>query len=283
MINPVENLSYGDFFYRDWARGEALPVCPVLARYQRTNTTFNVGAQEEAVCIFILRAEKNCTVFSGGKIFFCRAGECYVLPAGRRAEWSPAGQMEYLALEIADRIGLLGTEFVRIEGCPGAAQKAMHLAGKLADGSLEDPYAASEAAYALCMDLRRVAEQPQQNLPPLVTRALAIFQTQYAYIMGASDAADMIGVSHEHFNRVFTQSVGVTPGRYLRGIRIENAKKLLAETNDTIEIIAKTTGFEGGNYFCRVFKTETGETPGQYRRRCVRQTAGQETGDIALY
>lgn len=283
MINRVKNLPFGEYFYPDWGLCEGLPVAPVLARYQCASAPFSAGAREETTCVFICRAEKNCTVFSGGKTFFCRAGECYVIPAGRRAEWSPASQMEYLLLEIADRAPLLGTEFIRIAGCPGAAEKAFRLAGRIADGSLEDPYEASSLAYTLCMELRRAAERPQRNYPPVVTRALAIFQTQYAYIMGAADAADMIGVSHEHFNRVFTQAVGVTPGRYLRDIRIENAKKLLADTNDTIEIIAKTTGFEGGNYFCRVFKSVTGETPGQYRRRCVKHVGPHEKDDISLY
>lgn len=283
MINKANFLPFGDYLYSDWQAQPSLPVCPVLGRYQRTAAPFFAGTGEEATCLFILRAGRQCTAFSGGKTFFCRSGDCFLLPAGRRAEWTPGGPMEYVMLELADRTGLLGDSLIRISGCPGAVEQACRLVQKMAQGMFDDPYDASAAAYALCMELRRAAEKPPRAFPPLVVRALKIFQTRYAYIAGASDAADLLGVSREHFNRVFTRNVGVTPGQYLRGIRIDHAKKLLAETSETVEIIAKATGFEGGNYFCRVFKSVTGETPGQYRRRAAKWTDEPPSSDIALY
>ena len=62
----------------------------------------------------------------------------------------------------------------------------------------------------------------------------------------------------KHFSRNFTD--------YLAAIRIEQAKKLLLETEADMELIAQQTGFSGSSYFIRVFRKATGVTPGQYRK-----------------
>jgi AraC-like DNA-binding protein len=54
--------------------------------------------------------------------------------------------------------------------------------------------------------------------------------------------------------------------QYLNYYRLSKAKKWLAETNETIEAIAKRAGIEDGAYFSRLFKKIEGVTPTEYRR-----------------
>lgn len=53
---------------------------------------------------------------------------------------------------------------------------------------------------------------------------------------------------------------------YIRQLRITEAKKLLAETKNSITQIAEETGFKDANYFIRTFKKLENRTPGQFRK-----------------
>lgn len=74
------------------------------------------------------------------------------------------------------------------------------------------------------------------------------------------------GLSEVHFRRVFTQMYGVSPVKYLQAIRIEEAKRLLAETDLSVSDIAAGVGIPNLYYFCRLFKREAGETPTEFRK-----------------
>ncbi len=58
-------------------------------------------------------------------------------------------------------------------------------------------------------------------------------------------------------------SVGIA--KHIKNLRLEEAKRLLAETDMTIVQIADRVGFTDYNYFCRVFKKEVGVPAGKYR------------------
>jgi len=52
--------------------------------------------------------------------------------------------------------------------------------------------------------------------------------------------------------------------------RLSKAKQWLAETNETVEAVAKRVGIDDGAYFSRVFKKMEGMTPTEYRRMARR-------------
>ena len=54
---------------------------------------------------------------------------------------------------------------------------------------------------------------------------------------------------------------------YLTGTRMMHAKRMLLETNLSIEVISKEIGYINPKYFFKVFKKETGVTPQEYRKR----------------
>ena len=62
-------------------------------------------------------------------------------------------------------------------------------------------------------------------------------------------------------------SVGIA--EHIKNLRIEEAKRLLAETDLPVSRIADRVGFTDYNYFCRVFKRETGMPAKKYRLRSV--------------
>lgn len=76
-------------------------------------------------------------------------------------------------------------------------------------------------------------------------------------------AAD-IGTNSSCLSRVFHEETGKTITDYMNEIRIEAAKKMLAE-GYALKEIADKSGFKNYTYFLRIFKDYTGMTPKEYR------------------
>jgi AraC family transcriptional regulator len=80
------------------------------------------------------------------------------------------------------------------------------------------------------------------------------------------DVAHAVGLSATHFARRFKQSMGSAPHQYLMRSRVERARRLLAETDNTIAEIAFACGFAHQEHLTRVFRRLSGETPARFRR-----------------
>jgi AraC family transcriptional regulator len=80
-----------------------------------------------------------------------------------------------------------------------------------------------------------------------------------------SDLAALAGQSRFHFSRAFKKSLGVSPLRHVRTLRIEAARDLL-KLGGTIAEVAGTVGFKGATQFTRAFLAMTSMTPSEYRR-----------------
>jgi AraC family transcriptional regulator len=73
-------------------------------------------------------------------------------------------------------------------------------------------------------------------------------------------------MSYFHFSRTFKQSIGKSPNNYIVSRRIENAKRLLANSNSPIADIALQVGFASQSHFTTMFRRLTGRTPKVFRR-----------------
>ncbi len=73
-------------------------------------------------------------------------------------------------------------------------------------------------------------------------------------------------LSRDHFVRRFHQQVGQTPTQYIRERRVARAAQKLLLGDESIEDIARQTGFGDRFYFTRVFRQIMGVTPASYRR-----------------
>ncbi len=83
--------------------------------------------------------------------------------------------------------------------------------------------------------------------------------------------ADNIGISKYYMCKEFHKKYGISPGKYLREIRISNACRLLT-TNDnyTLQQIAQSVGYSNDNYFGKVFKAEKGISPAKYKKKSTK-------------
>ncbi len=81
------------------------------------------------------------------------------------------------------------------------------------------------------------------------------------------ETADHVGLSKNHFSRVFHDATGIRFWDYVTELRIRKAAGLLTETNLPIAVIAEMCGYETEAYFNKKFKLLKGESPGKYRKR----------------
>ena len=86
------------------------------------------------------------------------------------------------------------------------------------------------------------------------------------------DAAREAGVNRRTLERGFRKYLGSTPGEYVREIKIDHAKKLLAETDLRMWEVAQSCKMTQ-EHFTTFFREETGMTPSAYRRTRKRNAA----------
>lgn len=80
-----------------------------------------------------------------------------------------------------------------------------------------------------------------------------------------ADLAALLGMSQFHFSHQFKQAIGTTPYQYLLQQRIERAKQLLKQTDQSILDIALSCGFNSHSHLTKQFRQLTGMTPKTYR------------------
>lgn len=74
-------------------------------------------------------------------------------------------------------------------------------------------------------------------------------------------------VSSSYFSKIFKQETGGTFVNYLTGRRMEEAKKLLLQTDYKSQVIGNMVGYPEPNYFSYVFKKNCGMSPVKYRKQ----------------
>ncbi|MCR5217145.1 response regulator [Treponema sp.] len=77
--------------------------------------------------------------------------------------------------------------------------------------------------------------------------------------------AQEVAMSPNHFSTIFSQECKTTFIEYLTDVRIENAKKLMRETDMKGYDIAYECGFSDPHYFSYIFKKNTGLSPREYK------------------
>ena len=134
---------------------------------------------------------------------------------------------------------------------------------------------ARQCAQLLVLYLRRPGTQSQFSAAMSAQLAQRHpLQEVQAYIhehpaadLSLTALAERLHMSPRHFARVFTAEVGVSPGRYVERVRLETARRLLTDSHDSTEMVARAAGF--GNYQAlrRAFTSTLGVSPAEYRRR----------------
>ena len=105
------------------------------------------------------------------------------------------------------------------------------------------------------------------GLSPAALRRVQLFvEANLGRAIHLHDLAARAALSPYHFARAFKTSAGMTPRTYVEHRRIEEAKRLLTESTQSLAQVAMEVGFGTQSRLSSTFKRKTGFTPGEYRR-----------------
>ncbi len=99
-----------------------------------------------------------------------------------------------------------------------------------------------------------------------VARALHFIAEHFADTIGVDDVARAAGMSRRGLHQAFGEHVGCTPGDKIRNVRLDLARRLLAETEEKIESIAQQSGYPNINTFFIAFRKAGKTTPAEFRK-----------------
>jgi len=109
--------------------------------------------------------------------------------------------------------------------------------------------------------------RPKQHDDAVIARCQEWIATHYEVANPVSCMAEQSGLAPRTFKRRFAKTTGYAPLDYVQSLRVEEAKQMLETTNDAIDDIASSVGYDDPNSFRRLFKRATSITPHQYRAR----------------
>ena len=111
-----------------------------------------------------------------------------------------------------------------------------------------------------------VAAEPEAPEDQFVRKLRVVVEAQLANAELSTDAiCQLMGMSRTTLHKKMTALTGLSISRYLRALRLQKARELLADSTLNVAEVAYAVGFEDPKYFSRVFSEEFGVSPGHFR------------------
>jgi LacI family transcriptional regulator len=105
---------------------------------------------------------------------------------------------------------------------------------------------------------------------PGVARSLQFLLKHYHEPISVDDLVGVAAMSRRGFHQAFLEHIGRPPGHELQRVRVEHAKKLLAQSGQKMKSVGEACGYQSANNFWFAFKQATGMSPEQYRKKNAR-------------
>ena len=156
--------------------------------------------------------------------------------------------------------------------------------------------------YEAAVLLDRMMAGAKAPVEPIVVKPLGMVIRRSSDVLATDDrhiaaaarsirehACDGINVSHvlkavplsrSSLERRFARVLGRSPKAEILRVQLERAKKLLAETEFPLSLIAEKSGFKHPEYLSVIFKKKAGLTPGRFRAqaRAEKARSGRTAG-----
>lgn len=139
----------------------------------------------------------------------------------------------------------------RLDSDPDAARALLH-----------------QATAILAPQIERLEEEPAigRLAPWQLRRAVRFIDDNIARQFQIRELAAAVRLSPSYFSHAFRDSFGRSAKAYVIERRIERAKRLMVETEDSLVTIAKACGFADQAHLSRTFHLLVGDRPSNWRR-----------------
>lgn len=99
-----------------------------------------------------------------------------------------------------------------------------------------------------------------------VDKALAYIQANYDKDLNMAVVSNYVSMNYSLFSYAFKQYTGQNFVSYLKELRMNEAKRLLAGTDMRVIEISRRVGYENEKHFMKTFKSQNGVSPTEYRK-----------------
>ncbi|MFB9327692.1 response regulator [Paenibacillus aurantiacus] len=119
--------------------------------------------------------------------------------------------------------------------------------------------------FADCAQRRMVELSLSKEVMQCLIGAVQLMRSEAGSRINQHEVAARVGMSRSYFSQCFARFARESFGEVLRGMRLEQAKKLLLETDEPIYSVASLAGFDDDKYFSRLFRDRVGMLPTEFR------------------
>jgi YesN/AraC family two-component response regulator len=102
----------------------------------------------------------------------------------------------------------------------------------------------------------------------IIKKAINYINLNFKNQISLNLIAESININPSHLSRQFKKETNMTITEFINIKRINEAKFLIEQNQNSITEIALMVGFENHNYFCKVFKQITALTTKEYLKKC---------------
>lgn len=111
-----------------------------------------------------------------------------------------------------------------------------------------------KAIYPAAMEIRH----------PGIAKVIGAMKANIATPLGQLELAETFGRTSRHLERIFKSIMRETPKSYYLGLRLEEARNLLAETEMSVLEVGVATGFNSRSSFSKAYKARYGKSPSTF-------------------
>ncbi|MFA9377457.1 MAG: response regulator [Lachnotalea sp.] len=118
----------------------------------------------------------------------------------------------------------------------------------------------------LAINQKALSENDSYRNRMKVEQAITYIKENYETNINMTMVSNYVSMNYTVFSITFKEYTGENFVNYLRNIRMEDAKRLLTQTDQKIGKIGLTVGYDNEKHFMKTFKTVVGITPSEFRK-----------------
>lgn len=210
-----------------------------------------------------------------------------LVPRGIPTHWHYTGTADFVCFYFISDSGSAGQRLTALAEArnellsfsdPLVGAAALQLVNEIQKGSSGDEHFLTQLAEVMLEQTYRVlTSTDSRGINPRHVhfhRLQAVLNHIHAHLaddLSAESLARLAGVSLAHFRRIFQDATGTSVHRYILGLRIDKARRLLGTSAMPIARIAAECGFASQSHLTAHFRQVHAITPAQFRAQMSRR------------
>ena len=227
----------------------------------------------------LFSAEGEGVLKADGQSFEIKKGSCFFLRKGTPHEYYPHGEkweVRWISFDgyccewVIDDLSLGQASVVTLPESSAAEDIFDKMLISQREDILYCGYSCSGLVYDMLIEFHRhmsadVTSSRSRKLSTILP-ALKFMHDHFSEDFSLSSLSAVIGVTPQHFCRLFREALSMRPTDYLLKLRLDEAKRLIREGDLQMSQIALRCGFNDASYFSTVFKKHEGLSPAEWQR-----------------